>query len=158
MWNYRLVKKHTKNPQSLGGNEYYTYAIHEAYYDDDGKVWGVTEEPVRLSADHLSELMIEWNMLVEAFGQPILDYDEIGKESPGPSGIPSTEEEWGELETRPLEDVMEDLGIDSFDSEAYAREQEEKNEKEELQHTAEFVGRSPDHIHQLIKTLRSQSP
>ena len=32
-WNYRLVKKHTKNPQSLGGNEYDTYAIHEAFYD-----------------------------------------------------------------------------------------------------------------------------
>ncbi len=153
-WNYRLVKKHTKNPQSLGGNEYFTYAIHEAFYDAEGKVAGITQDPIDLSAEHLNDLMISWHMMSEAFGQPILDYETIGDDS---EGLPGCSEK--EIESaKPLEDFMEELDLEPFDSEAYAREEAEQNEKEELKHTAEFVGCSPEHIRSLIEALHLQSP
>lgn len=155
-WNYRLVKRHTKNPQNLGGNEYVTYAIHEAFYDEDGKVWSITENPTDLSAEHLNELMISWDMMTEAFSQPILDWDEIGNNPPGVDPITEDLNEEGELETHPIEDLFSDLP--PFDAEAYYREEAKLNEEEELQHTEEFIGRSPEHIQELIKTLRSQSP
>ena len=156
-WNYRLVKRHTKNPQSLGGNEYCTYAIHEAYYDSKGKVNGITENPIDLSAEHLNDLMITWDMLSEAFAAPILDYDTIGDDSEEGLGLPTEQELEDSI---PMEEVFENLGLDiePFDSEAYYREEAETNEKEELQHTTEFIGRSPKQIRSLIKTLRSQSP
>ncbi len=154
-WNYRLVKKHTKNPERLGGNEYYTYAIHEAYYDSKGKVNGITENPIDLSAEHLNDLMITWDMVFEAFAAPILDYDTIGDDSDEGLGLPTEQE----LEDSvPMEEVFKNLDIEPFDSEAYYREEVEINEKEELKHTAEFIGRTPEHIRSLIKTLRSQSP
>ena len=156
-WNYRLVKKHTKNPQSLGGNEYDTYAIHEAFYDSKGKVAGITQDPIDLSAEHLNDLMISWHMMSEAFGQPILDYATIGDDSEGlggPDGV-----DLDEMETTiSLDDLREEFDMEPFDSEAYAREEAEQNEKEELKHTAEFVGHSPEHIRSLIEALHSQSP
>ncbi len=153
-WNYRLVKRHTTNPQSLGGNEYYTYAIHEAFYDGKGNVAGITENPIDLSAEHLNDLMISWHMMTEAFGRPILDYETIGDDSEG-LGFPTDEELEASVSH---EDLAEEFGLEPFDSDAYAREEAEQNEKEELKHTAEFVGRTPDHIRSLIETLRSQSP
>ncbi len=153
-WNYRLVKKHTKNPQSLGGNEYYTYAIHEAFYDSKGKVNGITVDPIDLSAEHLNELMMTWDMMAEAFAAPILDYDTIGDDSDEDIG-PSEQDLEDSISH---EDLREEFGLEPFDSEAYYREEAEQNEKEELKHTVEFVGRSAEHIRELIKTLRSQSP
>ena len=153
-WNYRLVKKHTKNPQSLGGNEYYTYAIHEAFYDSKGKVNGITVDPIDLSAEHLNDLMITWDMMAEAFAAPILDFDTIGDDSD--EDLAPSEKDLEDSISH--EDLREEFGLEPFDSEAYAREEVEQNEKEELKHTAEFVGRSPDHIRSLIETLRSQSP
>ena len=153
-WNYRLVKTHTKNPQSLGGNEYYTYAIHEAFYDSKGKVAGITQDPIDLSCEHLNDLMISWLMMIEAFGQPILDHATIGDDSEG-LGFPTTEELESSIS---LDDLREELDLEPFDPNAYAREEAEQNEKEELKHTAEFIGRSPDDIRSLIEALRSQSP
>ena len=162
-WNYRLVKK------SIGESNHFAYGIHEVYYGDDETPWGITEDPVNMSADHLNELKIQWDMLIEAFGRPVIDYDEFCKaaDEAGPHaipGMPTTDEEWGELieNSRPLDEIVEELGeelgMEDHDPEAFAAEMQLQNEKEELQHDAEFIGESPEHIHSLIKTLRSQSP
>ncbi len=156
-WNYRLVKKHTRNPQSLGGNEYFTYAIHEAYYDSKGNVAGITQNPIDLSAEHLNDLMISWHMMIEAFGRPILDYETIGDDSEG-LGCPTDEELEDMDDGIDIEELREKLGLDEFDPNAYAREEAEQNEKEELKHTVEFIGRPPEHIRSLIEALHSQSP
>ncbi len=156
-WNYRLVKK------AIPDSPHYTYGIHEVYYNEDGTAWGVTEDPVDMSAEHLNDLKIQWDMLVEAFGRPVIEYDEFCKDRPDPdfaSEIPQTDEEWDKLteESVPLAEIIEELGLDDHDPAEYAREMNLQNEKEELQHDAEFIGESPEHIHLLIKTLRSQSP
>ena len=156
-WNYRLVKK------SVPDSEHFTYGIHEVYYNEDGLAWGVTEDPVNMSAEHLNELKMQWDMLIEAFGRPVIEYDEFCKDSPEPdfaSEIPKTDEEWDKLEEESSthDEIAEEFDIEPLDPDEYAREMTLQNEKEELQHDAEFIGESPEHIHLLIKTLRSQSP
>ncbi len=155
-WNYRVVKRPVGTPQSLGGVQHFTYGIHEAYYNDNGSVWGITTDAISLSADHLNELKIDWDMLVEAFGKPVLNYDEVCGENAAdpPFDVPDEEEDCEETD----DDFVAELDLEPFDSDGYDRELAEQNEKEELQHTEEFIGRSPEHIHSLIKTLRSQSP
>jgi len=49
------------------------YAIHEVYYDDDGKVKGWTEEPIRILAESLEDLKVTAERLVECFDNPVLD-------------------------------------------------------------------------------------
>ncbi len=55
----------------------YTYAIHEAYYDKNGHVGAITKDPVEPFGENIEELRHSWVMMAEAFGQPILDYDNI---------------------------------------------------------------------------------
>ncbi len=158
-WNYRLVKKSLPDSE----HEHFTYGIHEVYYNEDGTAWGVTEDPVDMSAEHLNELKIQWDMLIEAFGRPVIEYDEFCKNVADPAfecNIPRTDEEWDKLEEESLshDEVLEELSLNDFDPKEYAAELALQNEKEELQHDAEFIGESPEHIHLLIKTLRSQSP
>jgi hypothetical protein len=49
------------------------YAIHEVYYDEDGKVNGWTEEPIRILAESLEDLKFTLERLVECFDKPVLD-------------------------------------------------------------------------------------
>lgn len=44
MWNYRVVKT------DFNG-DYSRLAIHEAFYDDNGKLITITEDPVTVNAD-----------------------------------------------------------------------------------------------------------
>lgn len=79
MWNYRVVRK--RNTWiDLGDKKEridYAYAIHEAYYDKNGYVGAITQESIALCAENIAELRHSWVMMSEAFGQPILDYDNI---------------------------------------------------------------------------------
>jgi len=49
------------------------YAIHEVYYDENGKVQGWTEEPIRILAESLEDLKVTVERLVECFDNPVLD-------------------------------------------------------------------------------------
>lgn len=51
MWNYRLCKKtHRTNTTKPEEITCVSYEIHEAYYNDDGGLWAVTESPVTIGA------------------------------------------------------------------------------------------------------------
>jgi hypothetical protein len=51
-WSYRLVR-HTDR---VGTLDSYVYAIHEVYYDHNGKVWSYNKNPVKLHVyDHECE-------------------------------------------------------------------------------------------------------
>ncbi len=152
-WNYRLVKRAVDTPESLGGGQHYTYGIHEAYYNADGEVWGLTQDPVQLSADHINELKIDWLMLMEAFKSPVLDYDDVCSNAAEP---PFSMEIPNEEDCIDIADLDEEFG--TFDSDSYAREKAEQNEQEEFQHAEEYVGSPPEQIHALIIELRSQNP
>ena len=61
-WNYRVMLKDGQ------------YAVHEVFYEDDGRISGYTEDPV-FPAESPEELAEEFERFRRALGEPVLDYD-----------------------------------------------------------------------------------
>jgi hypothetical protein len=76
-WNYRVVKRQFK---TLTGEDEIEYAIHEAYYDEDKKPNGVTENAVTVHAESKESLRWVLEKMIESLDKPVLDYDDLGKE------------------------------------------------------------------------------
>jgi hypothetical protein len=70
MWNHRIIR-HIEKTTNMDDSIY--YAIHEVYYDENGKVQGWTEEPIRILAESLEDLKVTAERLVECFDNPVLD-------------------------------------------------------------------------------------
>ena len=68
-WNHRVIKRKYET-----GEEY--FAIHEVYYDDDGKPTQVTALPVSIFEDNMDDLANTLARLLESLSKPVLDYDE----------------------------------------------------------------------------------
>lgn len=76
-WNYRVVRRTFQIPTHEGENEEVLYGIHEVYYNDNGEIWTLTEEPVEViseTAEHMAEVL---SMMKRALELPVLDYDEL---------------------------------------------------------------------------------
>lgn len=78
-WNYRVVRRVFFE----GGNgEEVTFAVHEAYYDDDGKVTSITKNSVApiysetIDSDGHS-LRKDFEQQMEALDLPILNYEDF---------------------------------------------------------------------------------
>jgi len=86
-WNWRVVRK------TVGGKA--IYAVHEAYYDESGRVWAATEESVAAQGGSVKELEGELRQQLEALDKPVLDYDSIPE--PGAVGPPGEDQaiSWG---------------------------------------------------------------
>jgi len=71
-WNYRIVK------EQYNGSEY--YFLKEVYYDENGVVEHIAENPLRL--DGLTPKNIKEDMYLAAFAfdKDVIDYDEISKD------------------------------------------------------------------------------
>jgi hypothetical protein len=165
MWNYRVVRKtHIyTDPKDKKEKVDYTYAIHEAYYDNNGFVGAITQDPVEPFGEDIEGLRHSWVMMAEAFGQPVLEYDNIPE--PGyereqdPIGSVLDERlrslETGTAETIPWEEVKRGLEerFGSFDEEAYRKRIEEERIEKELIHSKGFVGRLT--LEKLIEKLCS---
>jgi hypothetical protein len=65
MWNHRIIRH-------IDDDSIY-YAIHKFYYDEDGKVKGWTEEPIRIMEEGLEDLKVTLQRLIESFDNPVLD-------------------------------------------------------------------------------------
>lgn len=82
MWNYRLVRQRSK------GETY--YAVHEAYYDKNQKVWGVTQNPSPARGATREEVLQSLGrMIVDILRAPVLDYNKVpekGAKGPGGEG------------------------------------------------------------------------
>ena len=123
-----------------------TYAIHEAYYDKNGYVGTITQDPVGLAGENIEELRHSWVMMAEAFGRPILDHDHI----PEPGYKREEDPIAAVLDARlkepeegiPLEDVLKDLEkkFGPFDEEAFNKQVEEERLEKERIHGEVFVG------------------
>lgn len=66
-WNYRVIRS---KPDANG--EHY-YAIHEAYYDEDGKPHSITQNPVSVFSETFDGLREELNLMLVALKEPILE-------------------------------------------------------------------------------------
>jgi hypothetical protein len=152
MWNYRIVRK--KNiyidPTDKKERVDYTYAIHEAFYDNNGRVGTITQDPVEPFGENIEDLRHSWVMMAEAFGKPILDYDYIPepgyerKTDPIGSIIDArlNEMEAGKMKGIPWEQVKKKLEEKwgPFDEEGYRKHGEEERIKKESIHSESFVG------------------
>ena len=74
-WNYRVVRKHHPEPDSV------TYHVHEVYYRDDGGIEGWTQESVAPMGETAGELREDIRYFLHAFRRPILQAKEIDEEA-----------------------------------------------------------------------------
>ena len=152
MWNYRVVRKRKTliDPKSKKERVDYSYAIHEAYYDENGHVGAITKDPVEPFGENIEELRYSWVRMAEAFGMPILDYDDIPE--PGydrnrdPIGLEIGDRlkgiESGNKGWIPWERVKEGLEKKwgPFDEEMYRKQVEEERLEKERVHSESFIG------------------
>jgi hypothetical protein len=66
-WNYRIMNKN-----GLLG-------VHGVYYDGDGNIQGMDQDPNAPQAETIDELRTVLELMLEALEKPILDYDEVDK-------------------------------------------------------------------------------
>ena len=170
MWNYRVVRrKHASiDPVNKKERVDYTYSIHEAYYDHNGCVGAITQDAVEPFGETVEELRHSWIMMAEAFGRPILDYEQIPE--PGynreedPIGFLSEERahndtperirdkgvSWEDNKNGLAELAEEEKG---FDEERFREQSEKERREQERIHNESFVG-TPT-LRQLIDKIYS---
>ena len=150
MWNYRVVRREYTyiDPRSKKERVDYTYAIHEAYYDEGGHVGALTEKAVGPFGENVEELRHSWVMMAEAFGKPILDYGKIpepgydegtGHTGSGPDNRREESEGRSNREDLPghvEKELKRELSLSEEDE---YRIQVERLEKERI-HNGDFVG------------------
>ena len=163
MWNYRVVRKKTIyiGPTDKKERVDYTYAIHEAYYDKNGHVGAITQDAVEPFGENIEELRHSWVMMAEAFGQPILDYDNIPEpgydrtEDPIGSVLDERLKEFesGNKKGIPWEHVTRELEETwgPFDAEGYKKQVEQARVEKERMHREAFLG-TPT-LRELIKKM-----
>lgn len=72
MWNYRLVKvTYNKGTE----NEEVYFEIREAYYNDDGSIWAMTEEKAGIFGESPEEAEKVLERMSLAFRKDIIDLD-----------------------------------------------------------------------------------
>jgi len=64
-WNYRVVRKDGR----LG--------VHSAYYDESGKIEGLSIDPCSPQADSIEELEANLQLMVESLRSAIVDFDSV---------------------------------------------------------------------------------
>ena len=118
MWNYRVVRKKELT--------HFTYAVHEAYYDNNGKVGSITQKAINPFGETIEELRHSWLMMTEAFGKPILNYDDIPEPGYNRKEDPDA--------------LILDEKFGPFNEEEYYKETERKRKEKEKIHNDSFVG------------------
>ena len=69
-WNYRIIRL-----APVDGVGFVSYAIHEVHYDEQGNPSAVSENPIRLVAESVEDLVADLKLMQEASSKPTLDYD-----------------------------------------------------------------------------------
>lgn len=77
-WNYRVVKRTKSVPHF--GEPFISYGIHEVYYDNNGKITSLTEEPIRIIADSHLELYDTINKIVKCLNKKTVVYETLEEE------------------------------------------------------------------------------
>lgn len=77
-WNYRVVKRTEKS--KFFAEPVISYGIHEVYYDENGKINGVTEEPIRISGDDHLELYDTVDRIVKCLNKKTVVYETLEEE------------------------------------------------------------------------------
>jgi|NOAtaT_7_FD_contig_31_7940060_length_445_multi_2_in_0_out_0_1 hypothetical protein len=73
-WNHRVVRRTYHNTHM---DDSMLYEIHEVYYNADGTVDGITEEPIRIREETIDDLRKTVERLTQCLTKPIIDYDTL---------------------------------------------------------------------------------
>lgn len=72
-WNYRVVHR----TDDINGIEIESYALHEVYYDADGRISMWSENPAKLVGFSPSELLVSLTKMRWAFAKPVIEQSEL---------------------------------------------------------------------------------
>ena len=82
-WNFRLVK------HAEAGSRHVWYGVHEVFYNDAGKPWTMTEDPIQVVGDSQKDVIACLNLIKRDLARlPVLDADKLRWAKP-PRGIRS---------------------------------------------------------------------
>lgn len=71
-WNLRLVKHTERKPRRVW------YAVHEVWYDEAGKPWTMTEEPVDIVGDSAKDVLAYLKLIQHDLKRlPVLDLERV---------------------------------------------------------------------------------
>ena len=71
-WNYRVVK------EEYEGEPY--YFIKEVYYDKDGEIEAIAEDPIRLDGLTIEDIKEDIYLVGFAFSRDVIDFNEVSKD------------------------------------------------------------------------------
>jgi hypothetical protein len=71
-WNYRICKKTHNQGEEW---EEVLYEIKEAYYNDAGEVWAVTENGATILGNDIDEIKSTIEKIRQALSRPVIDLD-----------------------------------------------------------------------------------
>ena len=73
-WNHRVVRRTYPNTHM---DDSILYELYEVYYNSDGTINGITEEPIRIREENIDDLRKTVERLTKCLEQPIIDYDTL---------------------------------------------------------------------------------
>ncbi len=68
-WNFRVIE--------FIENDETRYSIHEVFYDDNDKLYGYIEDPVKMQSDSVEGLIWMLRKLPEAIEKPVLKESDL---------------------------------------------------------------------------------
>lgn len=77
-WNYRVVKRTESVPHF--GEPVISYGIHEVYYNENGKITGLTVEPIKIIADNHLELYDTIDRITKSLNKKTVIYETLEEE------------------------------------------------------------------------------
>ena len=73
-WNHRVVRRFYPNTHM---DDSMLYEIYEVYYNKDGTINGITEEPIRIREETVDDLRKTVERLTKCLNSPIIDYETL---------------------------------------------------------------------------------
>jgi hypothetical protein len=70
MWNYRVIRRTHRDGSR-------TFAVHEVYYDDAGRICATTERPAEVFGETLLEARADLRAITRAFREPVLAWERL---------------------------------------------------------------------------------
>jgi len=73
-WNHRVIRRIYPNVHM---DDSILYEVHEVYYDEEGNIGSITQEPINIMEETVDDLRKTVERLTKCLEQPIIDYDTL---------------------------------------------------------------------------------
>lgn len=153
-WNYRVVRKNYGKRDAEGNLEDVRdysldyYEIHEVWYDENGKMCLISENPISVGGENMFDFINDLNAQITALKHPIVDYDDIPEEG-SKSLVSDRTKELKELGEDCVGMTLNEWALSECDkelSDKLKKEDKIKREKSEAFFNDTFVDKDPKYI------------